>query len=229
MAWAEFDTLFGGTGRVIDWPSAGFRPDLPLLDCGSGTGVGTVALAGAFPASKIMAVEPDAAMRALLMYRVASTPGLLERVTVLPTTLENVNLPELLGGVVATGFLYFLSPEQREYAWTLFAQHVVPDAGVVFEDGEAANPTADEPERLLATRHMGTLRYERWFAQRPENGAVRFTNTVRVWDGESQLNEDTSSWRSWPLTASVTTRECQSTGCFTVEPLNPGHLIARRI
>lgn len=74
----------------------------------------------------------------------------MDRVSVLPSALADVTILGPLGGVVATGFLYFLSPAQRRAAWDLFARHVAPGAGVVFEDGDAPNPTAPEPERLLA-------------------------------------------------------------------------------
>lgn len=229
MAWPEFDTVFGESGRVIDWTRSRFDPGLPLLDCGSGTGAGTVALAEAFPTSTILAVEPDAGMRTLLIHRIVSTPALADRVSVLPSTLEDARLEGPLGGVVATGFLYFLPPALRRWAWDWFAQHVVPGAGVVFEDGHAPNPSTDEPERLVQTRHVGRLRYERWFSQGPEaGGGVIFRNTVRVWDNDRLIIEDTSAWHSWPLTTAITTEECRATGAFSMEPLSPGYLIARR-
>lgn len=101
---------------------------------------------------------------------------------------------------------------------------------MVFEDGDAPHPTGPEPERLLTTRTCGRLSYERWFSQGPAgDGAVVCTNTFRVWDAGSLVNEDTSRWRSWPLTASVTTEESTRTGCFDVQSLCTGYLVARRL
>ncbi|HIW30157.1 MAG TPA: hypothetical protein H9987_09120 [Candidatus Luteococcus avicola] len=62
-----------------------------------------------------------------------------------------------------------------------------------------------------------------------DDGSVLFANTFRVWDADRFVNEDASSWRSWPLTASVTTEESGRTGCLDVEPLSPGYLVARRL
>lgn len=188
-----------------------------------------MALAENFPTSRIIAVEPDPQMRTVLMHQVVTTPGLGERVTVWPTVLDRTPIRGPLGGVVATGFLYFLSPDQRAEAWRLFARHVTVGSGVVFEDGSAPDPTTDEPDQLLQTRQLGELRYERWFSQRPVgDGTVSFTNTFRVFDGERLVLEDIAHCRSWPLTTAQTALECCATSAFDVEELNDGYMIARR-
>jgi len=54
-----------------------------VLEIGAGSGMGTVGLAGLWPGAELVAVEPDATMRAMLLGRLAADAGLRGRTTVL--------------------------------------------------------------------------------------------------------------------------------------------------
>ncbi|EEJ9528682.1 class I SAM-dependent methyltransferase, partial [Salmonella enterica subsp. enterica serovar Rubislaw] len=73
----------------------------PVLDIGAGTGRTVLAIAETVPLVDILAVEPAPAMRAVLTHCVAQRPELRRRVTIIPDTVDKLQLPERLGAVVA--------------------------------------------------------------------------------------------------------------------------------
>jgi 16S rRNA A1518/A1519 N6-dimethyltransferase RsmA/KsgA/DIM1 with predicted DNA glycosylase/AP lyase activity len=83
-----------------------------ILEVGAGTGLVTAALAEVTPA-EIFALEPSAAMRAVLLSRLSSRPDLLGRVTVLSVDGLSVRLDEPAEAVVMTNVIYALEPDYR--------------------------------------------------------------------------------------------------------------------
>ncbi|TMR93183.1 class I SAM-dependent methyltransferase [Nonomuraea basaltis] len=73
----------------------------PIVDVGAGGGHGTRLIAQAVPEAEIVAVEPSATLRSVLLVRVNETTELRDRVTVLPEGLLEARLPPRLGAVVA--------------------------------------------------------------------------------------------------------------------------------
>ena len=91
-----------------------------ILEVGAGTGLVTASLADWTPA-EIFALEPSAAMRAVLLSRLSSRPDLLSRVTVLSGDALSVRLDEPAEAVVMINVVYALEPDYRRRLWPVLA------------------------------------------------------------------------------------------------------------
>lgn len=217
--WHEFAALFD-RAREVDWTQAGFLPAGPVAEVGSGDGSNLVPLLAALPEMSVWAIEPDPTARALLVQRL-SAHELTDRVTIVASGIEDAELPRL-GGVVATGVFYFLSPQVRAATWRHLASVLEPGAPVVVEVADANDPSQPEPERLVRTATMGEFTYERWFAGRPlGDGRVELVNTARVRHGERLLREVPCTFTTWVLPHEEKCAEALATGLFEEHPF-PG-------
>lgn len=173
-------------------------PSLPIVEVGPGRGDTTVALAEAFPDARIIAVEPDAEYRALLVAALLRA-GVADRVEVQPCTIAHATLPARVGGIVAGGVLYFLSPDERLAFWRRAAEHLAPGCCVVSEGGGHGPGAREDAEpRLLQEREVDGARWQRWFTKRAlADGRVELINTMRAFRGDEQVGEEVDLSECW--------------------------------
>ena len=163
----------------------GVRPDLPLLDLGSGTGNGTLALAEAVPEAEVIAVENDEAQRIALMTRLAAHPGLWNRISVVAGDLFTASLPRQCGAMLANHLLCQMDRPGRRRLIRFIADHLADGCPAVVDWHYDRTEPDSSPDRLILTFTIGRHTYERWFAARPQGAdATRVTQTYRVLEGD---------------------------------------------
>ncbi|MFD3735495.1 class I SAM-dependent methyltransferase [Streptomyces sp. NPDC058632] len=144
-----------------------------VMDLGAGSGRGVRAICDALPRVPVLAVEPSAAMRAVLLARVHEDDELRKRVTVVPGDCASADWPDGVRAVVALNMIGHLPPGQRRALWSRAARQLAPGGVLVFN---AAPPFAPvEVERVRMARvAIGELEYEGWASARP-TGADEIT------------------------------------------------------
>lgn len=81
-----------------------------VVDLGAGSGRGVRVICDALPRGPVLAVEPSAAMRAVLLARVHEDGELRERVTVVPGDCASADWPDGVRAVVALNMIGHLPP-----------------------------------------------------------------------------------------------------------------------
>lgn len=184
----------------------------PVLDIGAGTGLGLPVIASALPGREIIAIEPSPSLRIGLFTRLADDPALAERVTVLPTTVQNAALPPRLGAVVGINMLGHLSPADRAVLWTRLADSLAPDSPAVFTLQPPDRPTSI-PESPFGEAVAGRLRYSASGSAEPAGEAqVTWRVTYRVHDGADLVAEQVMEHRWWTLSADQLDDELRHAG-----------------
>jgi trans-aconitate methyltransferase len=161
----------------------------PIVDLGAGTGLSVQAIASCFPDATLLAVEPAASLRAILMSRLTSNADLRRRVTVLAAGLDELVFPERIAAFTAMGVIGHFDQPQRSALWSRLRRVLAPGAPVLIE---LMQPF--EPRTVPATRHMaeqvGDLTYEGWNQAEHESGAtLHWTMTFRVLKGATLIRE----------------------------------------
>src|SRR5215471_14414253 len=128
-----------------------------ILEIGAGTGLITTSLAGWTPA-EVFALEPSAGMRAVLLSRLASSPELLERVTVLSCDALSVRLDEPAEAVVMVNVMYALEPDYRRRLWPVLAASL-GTAGLLVFTWREGGPPAPRPLEEVESRQVGRHTY----------------------------------------------------------------------
>src|ERR1700684_4656995 len=84
-------------------------------------------------------------MRGVLLSRLSSRPGLLDRVTVLPCDAMSVTLGEPVEAVVMINVMYALEPDYRKRLWPVLAASLETAGLPVFtwRDGGPPAPPAE--------------------------------------------------------------------------------------
>lgn len=124
---------------------AGIDPDAgPVLELGAGTGLGTDVLLGSF-AGDVLAVEPSASLRGVLLARLADRGT--GRVTVFPGGATEVPLPQRIAAVVGMHVVGHLAPGDRKRLWAAVAQRLAPGGPVVLnvQPPAVAEPVPEFP------------------------------------------------------------------------------------
>lgn len=152
-AWEYLTPPLASALKAVD-PAHG-----PVVELGAGTGLGTVAIAHAVPDVEIVAVEPSASLRAVLLARLVDDPLLARRVTVLDATVQEADLPERFGGLVAMNMIGHLDSAARHDLWALLARRLVPGAPAIVNLQPPDEPTA-VPETDFAAIEVGHRVYE---------------------------------------------------------------------
>ncbi|MGP3955753.1 class I SAM-dependent methyltransferase [Nonomuraea sp. 3N208] len=138
----------------------------PIVDVGAGGGHGTRVIAEAVTEAEIMTVEPALALRSILLARVSESPGLCDRVTVLPEGLLEAALPDQLGAVVAMNVIGHFDPAGRQAIWTMLAERLLPGGRAVLNLQPPTEPMT-VPESRFADVRLGRRRYEGWGRAEP--------------------------------------------------------------
>ncbi|HTY26855.1 MAG TPA: class I SAM-dependent methyltransferase [Mycobacterium sp.] len=126
----------------------------PVLDIGAGTGLSTTTIADTIPDVPIHAVEPSAGMRAALVSRILGRGDLIDRVTVHPVSIEEVDLPDRIGAAVLMGVIGFLDREARQRFWTELRPRLTPQAPAIVEVMAIDQPMS-LPEMTIAQQRIG--------------------------------------------------------------------------
>ncbi|MEV4175994.1 class I SAM-dependent methyltransferase [Nonomuraea sp. NPDC049709] len=171
----------------------------PVVDVGAGGGHGTRVIARAVPGAEIVAVEPSAGLRSVLLARVNESAGLRDRVTVLPEGFLEATLPERLGALVAMNVIGHFDPPGRQRIWRLLADRLAPGGRAVLNLQPPSEPTA-VPESRFADVRVGRRRYEGLGRAVPAGpGRITWHMTYRTFHDERPAGEVTASYDWWIL------------------------------
>lgn len=189
----------------------------PVTDIGAGTGLSTVLVAEALPDARIVAVEPAAAMRAVLLSRLAARRDLRERITVLPTGFLDTPLPPECAAVVALGVIGHFDTATRPRVWTAIADALVAGGHAVVEVQRPGRVEAS-PERRYTTARAGDLRYEGWSRADPVDAdSLIWRMTYRTYRAEKLVQEVHTEHHVWPADADRLTAEARRAGLRRVD------------
>jgi phospholipid N-methyltransferase len=167
----------------------------PVLEIGAGTGRITEVIASAMPEAEIIAAEPSATMRAVLMSRVARDPQLRHRVTVVDDSAQDLELPDRLSAVVIFGVAGHLDVAERVSLWRRLAQRL-PQGGPIVVELMGVSAPRHIPPVMSLRETIGAQTYEWWIGGDPTEGdAMRFTTTWKVLRNGRTVREVTDSYK----------------------------------
>ena len=156
-------------------PTAG-----PVIDVGSGTGIGLAYLRAAVPGARLLAIEPSKAMRVALHTRLAEFTELREQTTVIPTKFGEAPLPERASAMVLSALLGHLTDGERRRLWTFVAERMPPGAPVVVGIVPPDRPLIVDLVKYRE-RAVGDLSYEGWQSGVPlDDRRMSWTMTYKV-------------------------------------------------
>ena len=182
-----------------------------VLEIGAGTGLITASLADWTP-GEIFALEPSAAMRAVLLSRLSSRPELLERVTVLPGDALSTDLDEPAEAAVMINVMYALEPDYRRRLWPVLAAQLEP-AGLLVFTWRDGGPPAPRPLQELDSRRVGRHTYTVLSEILPGDGeAFGARYLYRVTEGEKVISEEEITGYAYRPGWDVIERELTSAG-----------------
>ena len=173
----------------------------PVLDVGSGTGVGLPYVRRAVPGVRIHAIEPSKAMRTALHSRLALDPELRDVTTVDPRPLADARLPDRASAVLASAALGHLGDDERRLLWRYAASAVVPGGPTVVEVLPPHRAEAFELTRYRALR-VGDFVYEGWQEGHPlDDRTMQWRMMYRVLDGDEVVAEYAvaATWRCFSV------------------------------
>ena len=200
-------------------------PEGPLADLGAGGGLGTVALAEAFPERDILAVEPDRTARAVLVSRVADH-GLADRVTVYGDEVEIADLPSLAGAIgihllcqlTDGGIPSFLSR----------MDFLLEDDGALLVDSCFGPSTAEEHGLALEhAQRFGRRDYQHWTSAEVYGGKLRITHLFKTLENGHPVREERSVSEFVPWLR-VEVEEMIAAAGFAIEPVGERYLVLSR-
>ena len=170
----------------------------PIVDVGSGTGIGLPYLLAAVPGAEIVAIEPSKAMRTALHTRLVLDPSLRGRVTVDPRPLAHA-LPTTASAILLSAVIGHLTEDECTALWRFVAERMPAGAPAIVELLPPHRPVEVAPVRYAAVP-VGRFTYEGWQAGEPvDDRVMRWTMTYRVVDGDTVVAEHavTSDYRCW--------------------------------
>lgn len=189
--WASFGVQLLDLLADAD-PTAG-----PVVDVGTGTGVGLEHVRAAVPGATIWAIEPSKAMRTALHTRLLVDAELRAATTVVPFTLGAAPLPQRAGAVLVSAAYGHLSDAERDRLWRYVAQQLPPGAPAVV--GVLPPERAvDVPPTRYRRLDVGAFTYEGWQHAEPvDDRTMTWTMTYKVLSGDELVAEHTaiSHWR----------------------------------
>lgn len=212
--WQVFGPLVAAGLADVD-PAAG-----PVVDVGAGTGRGVLAVAAALPEVEILAVEPSAAMRAVLMARVAADDDLRRRVTVVAGDLTSVRRPGPFAAVLALNMLGHLDRVARKAFWVSVAGRLAPGAPALVNLQPPAE-AVEVPEIPASEVTLGRRRY-RGTGRALPTGADQVTwhMTYQTVEDGVVVAEERVSYAWWVLSNAGLRAEAAAAG-LDVAPIGP--------
>ncbi|MFC9292902.1 class I SAM-dependent methyltransferase [Streptomyces sp. NPDC057011] len=183
-----------------------------IVEVGAGTGLVTGVLIGA-SCVPVHAVEPAAAMRAVLLSRlhppVGGSAG--DRVTVHACSALELSLDGQADLAVCLRMAAGLPPEERRALWRALADVLVP-GGLLFLDRPPARLPARPVRRSLGEVHLGLDTYGGHVVASAEDGRIRCDYTYLVYRQGRVLRRAQESFLLWPLTREALGEELAEAG-----------------
>jgi SAM-dependent methyltransferase len=197
-----------------------------IVEVGAGSGLVTQVLARA-ASVPVHAIEPDPAMRALLMSRLASAPPEQRaRVTVHPERVQELwpkdHAPRadlaVCSNVIATR-----APEQRRATWAALARLVGPDGLLLIDPPPCALPQGPRTQ-VLPQVGVGDDVYSGFFSETPllggtpEADRIHLDYTYQVHRDGELLREEHEEFDLWPIPGDALRQELADAGWRVCEP-----------
>lgn len=177
-------------------PSAG-----TVLELGPGSGIGTETVLDTVPDAPVLAAEPSAALRAVLLARLAGRPD-SDRVTVYPGGATDVPLPDRLAAVIGINMIGHLPTDARHALWQALAVRLAPGAPVVVNTQPPDTAVSVLPTPPFSAT-IGRLTYQGQGSAEPTGpDSVRWRMTYRTLDGATVLAEATAEY-DWQVVATA--------------------------
>ncbi len=173
----------------------------PVLDVGAGTGRTVRIIADALPDARIVAAEPDLAMRTVLTHQVAGDDDLRRRVTILAEPAETMPLPDRLSAVVLFGVVGMLDRDERRQFWDRLLPRLAPGAPIAVELLPISEPQ-QLPPMPYAKERIGDHLYEATLQGEPGEDDLMVLNStwhITGGPGEDRIVHGTSQWHTFGL------------------------------
>ena len=197
-----------------------------VLELGPGSGLGTEVVLDTVPDAPVLAAEPSAALRAVLLARLAGRPD-SARLTVYPGGATQVSLPDRLAAVVGLHMVGHLSPTQRRTLWPAVAERLAPGAPVVF-NVQPPDTAVAIPEFPPTGVTVGRLTYQGTGSAEPTGpDSLRWRMRYATLDGDAVVDEATAEYDWWVLSAAGLAAELTQAG-LKVESTQDDLVVARR-
>ncbi|MFI6578999.1 class I SAM-dependent methyltransferase [Nocardiopsis sp. NPDC050513] len=215
---APWWTSFGSAVATV--LSSADGADGPLVDVGAGSGRGTRLAVEARPGREVIAVEPAAGLRSVLLARAADPDWGRGRVTVLDGDLLSVSLPDRIGGLLAMNVIGHFSPDDRARVWTLLTDRLTDGAVAVLNLQPPFEPAAIE-RTVMGEVEVGRRRYRGWASAVPSGeDRVRWTMTYETHEAGDLVSSADVHYDWWLLTPDALRAEAADHG-LDVRPEGP--------
>lgn len=203
--WTELRPALTSALADVD-PGAG-----AILELGPGSGIGTETILAAVADAPVFAAEPSAALRTVLLGRLAGLPG-GERVTVYPAGAAEVPLPERLAAVVGMHMVGHLRPAERQALWASLAPRLAPGAPVVL-NVQPPDTAVEVPRWPPFDVKQGELTYRGTGAAVPSGpDSLRWRMEYATLRGDQVLDEAVAEYDWWVVSADGLAAELTAAG-----------------
>jgi SAM-dependent methyltransferase len=192
------------------------NPSPTLLDVGAGTGRPCVEVCRMLPAAKVIAVEPDRAMRSILLSRVWDLDGIRDRITVCPNeildALGNGNIPTMLDGCLILGVLGHFDPTRRSQLWSGLRKHLRPGGLAIVEPQPPNSPRSVDLTQFYQGV-IGELSYEGWReGVQLDESSLEWRLTYRVYREKNKVYESKAAYVLHPVDERMIAADAQEHG-----------------
>lgn len=186
-----------------------------VVEFGPGSGLGTEVVLDIVADAPVLAVEPSAALRGILLARLAGRVD-AERLTVYPAGVADVPLPDRIAAVVGLHMVGHLRPDQRRALWPRLAERLAPDAPVVL-NVQPPDTAVEIPEFPPTRVQVGQLTYEGTGSARPTGPeSLRWHMRYSTMDGDRVVDDATADYDWWVVPAPVLADELTAAGLSAV-------------
>ncbi|OLT12378.1 hypothetical protein BJF78_03960 [Pseudonocardia sp. CNS-139] len=197
-----------------------------VLELGPGSGLGTEVVLDTVPDAPVLAAEPSAALRAVLLARLSGRPD-AARLSVYPGGAAAVPLPDRIAAVVGLHMVGHLAPGQRARLWPALAARLAPGAPVVL-NVQPPDTAVAVPEFPPMSVTVGRFTYQGTGSAEPTGpDSVHWRMRYATLDGDTVLDEARAEYDWWILSAAGLAAELAAAG-LAVESTEQDVVVARR-